>query len=263
MILELERAQRVRDVLDRIGRRVSKVVHRVDAPRVAGPVMMRAPNPIEDRVAHVDVARRHVDLRAQHELAIGELAGPHPLEEIEVVGHRAGAIRTFLPRLGERAAILANLLGRQTIDVRQAVLDQVHGILVEPLEVVGRKVRTVVPPEAQPLNVFLDGVDVLDIFFCRVRIVEAQVARAAEFLGDTKVQANGLGVADVQIAVGLGRKTRRDLPTVLPCLDVFADDRPDEILGGRGRVPDGLCDRLVHEGQALIIFRRPFSWLAV
>ena len=39
MILELERTERVRDPLDRIGQRMGEVVHRVDAPVVAGPVV--------------------------------------------------------------------------------------------------------------------------------------------------------------------------------------------------------------------------------
>ena len=39
VILELERADRVRDALDGVGERMREVVHRIDAPRVAGPVM--------------------------------------------------------------------------------------------------------------------------------------------------------------------------------------------------------------------------------
>ncbi len=66
VILELERADRMRDALDRVRDRMRVVVHRVDAPRVARPVMMRATDAIQNRVAHVDVGRRHVDLRAQH-----------------------------------------------------------------------------------------------------------------------------------------------------------------------------------------------------
>ena len=45
-----------------------------------------------------------------------------------------------------------------------------------------------------------------DLFLARVGVVEAQVAQAAELLGDAEVQADRLGVADVQIAVRLGRE---------------------------------------------------------
>jgi hypothetical protein len=52
---------------------------------VAGPMMMRATDPIEDRVAHVDVRRRHVDLRAQDARAIRELSGAHAAEQVQIL----------------------------------------------------------------------------------------------------------------------------------------------------------------------------------
>ena len=75
------------------------------------------------------------------------------------------------------------------------------------LEVVAR-VQLFVPLEAEPLDVVLDGLDVLDVFGERVRVVEAQVAPPRELLGDAEVQADGLRVTDVQEAVRLGRKAR-------------------------------------------------------
>ena len=39
VVLELERAERVRDPLDRVGQRVREVVQRIEAPRVALPVV--------------------------------------------------------------------------------------------------------------------------------------------------------------------------------------------------------------------------------
>ena len=66
VILELERAQRVRDLLDGVRDRMRVVVDRIDRPLVAGAMVRDAPHAIEHRVAHVDVRRRHVDLRAQH-----------------------------------------------------------------------------------------------------------------------------------------------------------------------------------------------------
>ncbi|MNE43253.1 hypothetical protein D3C80_1374210 [compost metagenome] len=61
----------------------------------------------------------------------------------------------------------------------------------------------------------LDGVDKFDVFFYRVGVIEAQVTLALIILGDTKVQANGLGMADMQIAIRLRCETcmnRRMLP---------------------------------------------------
>ena len=117
MILELERAERMRDALERVRQRVREVVHRVDAPGVAGAVMRRVADPVERRIAHVEVRRRHVDLRAQHVRAVGELAGAHPREQIEVLLDRPIAVRAVAARLGQRAAIGADLVGVQAVDV--------------------------------------------------------------------------------------------------------------------------------------------------
>ena len=117
-------------------------------------------------------------------------------------------------RLGERAAVLADLVGRQGVDVGHALADQLLGELVELLEVVGGVVHAVAPVEAEPAHVVLDRVDVLDVFLDRVGVVEAQVAAAAELRGDAEVEADRLGVADVQVAVRLGRKPRDDASAV-------------------------------------------------
>ena len=77
--------------------------------------------------------------------------------------------------------MLADLVGRQVVDVRLAGLDQVDGPRVELLEVVGREVEVLAPVEAEPADVRLDRVDVLLLFLDRVGVVEAQVAAAAEF----------------------------------------------------------------------------------
>ena len=81
--------------------------------------------------------------------------------------------------------------------------------LVELAEVVGG-VAEALPLEAEPAHVRLDGVDVLLLFLFGIGVVEAQVGLAAELVGESEVEADGLGVADVEVAVGLGRKARLD-----------------------------------------------------
>src|SRR5690606_10505969 len=66
-------------------------------------------------------------------------------------------------------------------------------------------------------------------FLHRVGVVQAQVADAAELRRDAKVQADGLGVADVQVAVGLRREAGLDR-RVLAAGEVVSDDLPDEVL---------------------------------
>ena len=88
------------------------------------------------------------------------------------------------------------------------------------------------PIEAEPADVLLDRLDVLDVLFRGVGVVEAQVAGAAELGGDAEIEADRLGVADVQVAVGLGREARGDTSGVLPRADVLSHDGPDEIERG-------------------------------
>ena len=124
------------DPLERVGLAVGAVVGRIDAPLVARAVVRGVQDAVHDRVAHVEVGRGHVDLRPQRARAVGKLAGPHPPEQVEVLLDRAVAVGAVAARLGERAAVLADLVGRQVADVGLAGLDQLLGPLVELLEVV-------------------------------------------------------------------------------------------------------------------------------
>ena len=141
------------------------------------------------------------------------------------------------PRYARRrhgAAIRADLLLGLRVDVRLPSLHEVLGELVQLLEVVAR-VELLVPLEAEPLDVALDGLDVLDVFGERVRVVEAQVAAAAELLRDAEVEADRLHVADVREAVRLGREARRDRAAEATGRDVVGDHLSDEVFAGRGR----------------------------
>jgi len=59
----------------------------------------RVADPINCRIAHVDVRAAHVDLEAKHVGAIGELAGAHAREQVEVLGDRSVAIGAIAARL--------------------------------------------------------------------------------------------------------------------------------------------------------------------
>ena len=67
--------------------------------------------------------------------------------------------------------------------------------------------QLLVPLKAQPVDILLDGADEFFILLGGVGIVVAQIAFALILLRQGKIQANGLGMADMQIAVGLWRET--------------------------------------------------------
>jgi hypothetical protein len=118
-------------------------------------MMVRPLYPVEHRIAHVDVARGHVDARPQHVRAVGKLARAHPPEQIEVLLHRAVAERTVGAGLGQRAAVAPHVIRRLAVDIRLPYRNQVDGVLVELLEIVGREVQAG-PLESEPADVFLD-----------------------------------------------------------------------------------------------------------
>ena len=113
MNFELQRANRMRDAFDVIAQAVREIVHRINAPLVAGVMMLGVADAIEHRVAQPDVRRAHVDLRAQRARAIGKFARFHPREQIEIFFDRAIAKRTLLPE----PAIFVGLLRRHVADV--------------------------------------------------------------------------------------------------------------------------------------------------
>ena len=75
------------------------------------------------------------------------------------------------------------------------------------IEIVRGEAHFTGPFKAKPFNILLDRIDVLLLFFGGIGIVKTQMAIAAKLAGQTKVQANRLCMTNVQIAVGLRRKT--------------------------------------------------------
>ena len=84
------------------------------------------------------------------------------------------------------------------------------------------------------MDVLLDGLHVLGILLGGVGIVHAEVGDAVEALGGAEVDAQGLAVADVQIAVGLGREAGVDLHALaaLALGQVLLDKGFDKVSGG-------------------------------
>ena len=202
VVLILQGTQGVGDALQGVLDGVGKVIHGEDAPLGPLAVVLDVADAVQDRVTHVEVAGGQVDLGPQGVLALRELAVLHPLEQVQAL--LDGAVPPgALGGGGGVAAIGLELVGGQLADVGQALLDEVHGQLVGLLKVVGAVEKAVAPVEAQPMDVLLDGIDVLRVLLGRVGVVHAKVADAAKLLGRAEVDDKRLAVADVEIAVGL------------------------------------------------------------
>ncbi len=205
MVLKFQAAQRVGDVLHGVLKGVGIVVHGIDAPLVPSAVVLGVVNAVDYRVPHVEVARGQVDFRPQGHAAVLKFSGPHPAEQVQAlllgavpVGAAGGG--------GQVSPHLPHLLLGQLAHIGQALLNQLLGPLVHLLKKVGAIVEPVVPVIPQPVDVLLNGVDIFHVLLGGVGVVHAQVANAPKALGCAKVHINGLGVANVQIPVGLWRK---------------------------------------------------------
>ena len=196
-------------MLDGVALAVGVVVHGVDAPLVSGAVMMGELDAVQQRVAEHHVGVGHVNLGAQHLLSFGILAGLHFPEELEVLFHGTVTPGAGGAGLVHGTAVLADLVLGLVVHIRQAALDEVFGPLVKLVEIIGG-VELLVPLEAQPLDVFLDGIHIFGVFLGGVGVIVAEVGLAAVFLCQAEVEADALGVAQVQVTVGLRREAGHD-----------------------------------------------------
>ena len=213
------------------------VVGRIDAPLRFRLMMIGVADAVQDRIAHVDVRRGHVDFRAQAQLSVPELPGAHTREQLEAFFRLAVAPGAVGSRLGQRAAILSGLFGAQLTDIGLALADQLPGKFVQVTEIRRGVAHFPVPAETEPADIVLDGVDELLALLERIGVVETKVAMSAVLLGKREIQADGLGVSDVKVAVGFRRKARMHAAAMLAGSKVPGNHLADESgrFGGAGR----------------------------
>ena len=114
----------------------------------------------------------------------------------------------LLPRL--LSPRLLDLLLRAVTHIRLIPPNQLHRQIIQLLKVVAR-VRDLPRLVPQPPDHLEDALEVARLLLLRVRVVVAEVALAVVVRGEAEVDEDGFGVADVQVAVGLGREARPDL----------------------------------------------------
>ena len=235
MAVELERAQRVGDTLDRVALAVRPVVGGIDVPERARSMVVHPADAVHDGVTHLHVLVLHVDLRSQHRGTFAEFAGAHAPEQVEVLGDGPVTERTLDARIAVAAALRRDRLAVLFVDVGQSLVDQQFGPVVELLEVVARVERLAFDRKPEPGEIGDDAVDVARVLGVGVRVVEAQVADTAELLGDPEVDGDRLGVPDVQVAVRLGWEASLDAAPEGAAF-VVGDDQLANEVGGRGEI---------------------------
>mmetsp|Transcript_11136 Transcript_11136/g.36658 ORF Transcript_11136/g.36658 Transcript_11136/m.36658 type:complete len:530 (-) Transcript_11136:70-1659(-) len=257
--LELERAERVRDILERVHDAVRVVVARVDAPRAPRVRVRRELDPVRDQVEHVVVFVAHVLLHPQRRAPLRPHPAAHLLEEPQRLRHGAVTPR----RVGALLPGHLDLVARLVAHVGATELDELHRQLVQLLEIVAR-VRNLPGRPPHPAHNLLDVLDVLRLFGVGVGVVEAQVARAALLRRVPEVHVHSLGVPDVEVAVRLGREARHNLALrrgeVLVQLGTRVGGSPDgavaEVDGGVRRIVRGVVGQVRERVDARLLRRR-------
>ena len=207
--VKLQCANGMRDMLDGIALAVGVIIHGVDAPLVSGTVMVGELDAVQQRVPEHHVGMGHVYLGPEHLLPFRVLAGFHFPEQLEVLLRGAVPPGAGGAGLVHGAAVLPDLLLGLVVHIGQAAFDEVFGPFVELVEIV-RCIQLLVPLEAQPLDVFLDGVHVFGVFLGGIGVIVTQIGFSAVLLRQAKVEADALGMAQMQIAVGFRRETGHD-----------------------------------------------------
>ena len=85
------------------------------------------------------------------------------------------------------------------------------------------------PVKAKPTHIALDGLDIRFFLFRRVGVIEPQMALPTKLGSDSKVQADGFCMTDMEVAIRLRRKARNHR-LVNPTRQILAHDLADKVV---------------------------------
>ena len=172
----------MRDFLNGIFDRVCKIIHRIDAPLLARPGVGHVCNPVENRIPHVDVGRRHINSSSQCPLSVRHATCAHLLEHPQVLLHASSPARIFLSRFREGSSVLPDFLGCQCRNICLPVPNQFQRIFKHFFEIIRSMQHLISEIRTQPLYILDDRIHVFAFFLRRIRIVKSKVEFSAIFL---------------------------------------------------------------------------------
>ena len=162
---------------------------------------------VHHRITHDDMRRLHIDSGPKGSLPLGKLAGFHALEELQVFFYRTIAERAVLSGFIEGPPVLPDLFRIEITNVGITLTNQLDRPLMKLTEVI-TGVMKAIPFESEPTNVILNGIDKLLLFLSRVGVIKSQVATATMVTDETEVEADRLGVTNMQKSVRFRRKSK-------------------------------------------------------
>ena len=232
MIFKFQSTDRMGDPFDRIRLSVSKIIHGIDAPRVACPVMLCVKNAIDNWISHIQIWRCHIDFCSKHARAILEFSCPHTFKQVQVFFNRTISIRAILARLCQGAAVLSDLICAKVAHVRLTVFYELNSIFMELLKVVRCIKLPILPIESKPPDVLFDRFHIFYLLLAWIGVIKSQVTNAPKLLGKPKIEADRFGVSNMQIAIGFRWKSRMNPPFIFVCLQVFGYDISNKVRRG-------------------------------
>ena len=241
MILKLQGTDGMGNALNSIGERMSEIIHWIYAPSITSTVMGSMGNTVDNRIPHVDIRRCHVNLCSQYLLTIGKLAVLHAGKEIQILLNAAVSIWAFLACLSQGATHAADFLSSGIVYIGLAVFNELYSKFVQLLKVVGSIEHPLIPAKAQPFYILLDGIHILHIFLDRICVIKAEIAQAVVLLCQAEIQADGLGMANMKIAIWLWWKTGMNAFAVTTIFQVVIYFILDKI----GRICQNLWHKLI------------------
>ena len=161
---------------------VGKIIHGINAPVIAGAVVVGVQDAVHHRVAHIQIGRGHIDLCPQHTGAVREFArracartGP---DFPPPTGCDKGCpcpARSSVPRYSRISS------GGQIADIGLPSLINCTAYSIELFKIIRGIIQPVLPIKSQPAHILLNGFHIFHLFFGRIGVVEAQIAEAAVF----------------------------------------------------------------------------------
>ena len=166
-------------------------------------------------------------------------------------------MRTVATRLGERATVFPRLFSTQITDVGLARLDQLNRKRIQLLEIVRRITHLAIPLKSEPGNIILNRVHILLTLLLGICVIEAEITQARIFRRHGKVETDGFGMTDMEIAIRLRRKSSVHAPSMLVLFEILSNLVADKVRRStaidspvsRGAIGFMICHR---EGSSLL-----------
>src|SRR5215217_4629223 len=185
---------------------VRKIIHWINAPLIAGPMVMGMFDSVDDWITHQHIRAGHVDQGTQGTYAICKLSCLHSAEKIKIFCYAAASERAVFAGFCWCSFKFGDLVGSAVVYIGQSFFYQRNRIIIKRIEVIG-SIKLIFPLKTEPFDVFLLTVNVFSLLGYGIGVIKPKVSIAPVFLSKSKIEAYCFCVSNMQVSVRLWRKT--------------------------------------------------------